>query len=271
MKKIGIMAAAGEMPLLGVGSAQEQGRDVVVIDIGPEPNDRLAGAEYVGEHIPIWEYERVVDAFLSRGIDEVYILGKLSATLMHNAPLDEGAQRVLAQLTERGDHAVIAAFVADMARRGLRVHSQVDLFRPHFVPAGFAAGRALTEAEERDVRFGYDVACALADKTDAGQTVVVKGGVVLALEAVEGTDAAIRRGGRLGGPGAVVVKAKGERDLDFELPAVGPETLQALVDVKGAVLALEAERMLVLQRDAVVAQAEEAGVALVAVGGTGRS
>lgn len=268
MKTVGILAGAGNMPLYGIRSAVAQGLDVYVVDIGPEPNSQLDFYKRERSHIPIWRYEQVVDALLSRGIHEVYILGKLPATMIYNSHLDEAARRVLDGMRERGDHAIIAAFVADMARRGLRVCSQVDLFRPYFVPAGFAAGRPLTKQEAQDVRFGYEVACALADKTDAGQTVVVKNGVVLALEAVEGTDEAIRRGGRLGGPGAVVVKAKGTRELAFELPAVGPETLAALQDVGAAVLALEAERMLLLEQDDVIPQAKAAGIALVAVKGS---
>lgn len=266
MTTIGIMAGAGCMPALGVRSAAEQGQNVFVIEIGAEPNPHLAGPDGAAAwHIPIWQYEQVIETFVANGVRDVYMLGKLPGTLVNSAQLDEAAQAVLAQVAERGEHAVIAAFVADMARRGLHVRSQVELFRPYFVPVGFAAGRAPTEAEWRDVRFGYEVARALADKTDAGQTVVVKGGVVLALEAVEGTDAAIRRGGQLGGPGAIVVKAKGVRDIDFELPAVGPETVAALEEVGAAVMALEAERMLLLERDTVVRQAEGAGIAVVAV------
>lgn len=267
MTTIGIMAGAGHMPVLGVRSAIEQGWDVFVVEIGAERNPHLAQPDTTACHIPIWQYERVVDTFVARGVEEVYVLGKLPGTLVNSPELDDAARAVLAQVTERGEHAVIGAFVADMARRGLRVRSQVELFRPYFVPIDFAAGRTPTEAEWRDIGFGYDVACALADKTDAGQTVVVKGGVVLALEAVEGTDAAIRRGGRLGGAGAVVVKAKGVRELAFELPAVGPETLSALEDVGATVLALEAERMLLLERETVIARAEAAGIALVAVKG----
>ena len=108
----------------------------------------------------------------------------------------------------------------------------------------------------------------LADEVDAGQTVVVKNGVVLAIEGAEGTDEAIRRGGRLGGPGAIVVKVKGRHGLAFELPAVGEETIAALAEARAGVLAVEGDRtLLLLDPETVRRQAEELGIALVAVAG----
>jgi hypothetical protein len=127
-------------------------------------------------------------------------------------------------------------------------------------------GRRSPRAREReDIRFGLAVAKAIG-AFEIGQTVVVKDGLVLAVEAVEGTDAAIRRGGELARRGAVVVKvAKPGQDLRFDVPAVGPETIRLMAEVQATVLAVEARRTLLLERESLVAAADAAGIAVTAV------
>lgn len=265
MKTIGIIAAAGELPALGAQAAREKGWDVVAVCIVDEASEELANYVRVCQHIPFTRYGDVMAALAAEGVRDVYLMGKLPKTVVHVQELDDAARRVLSSVTERGDHALLSALVRDMAERGLVVRSQVELLEPYLAPAGFEAGRQLTEREQADVRYGFQVASLLADQTDVGQTVVVKEGVVLALEAAEGTDETIRRGGRLGGPGSVVVKAKGRRPIDFELPAIGHDTIDAIVDAGASVLALEAERILLLDAPGIAARAEELGIALVAV------
>jgi DUF1009 family protein len=132
-------------------------------------------------------------------------------------------------------------------------------------PEGRIAGRPLTRAQAEDVALGMKVAALLGD-ADVGQTVVVRGGIVLAVEAVEGTDAAIRRAGLLGGRGQVVVKrSKPRQDTRFDLPAVGPATLEVMREASASVLAVEARRTLLLQADVLAREAERAGIAIVGI------
>lgn len=265
MNTIAILAGTGELPVLGARAAREQGRDVVVIQVVESAEDELPRYATQCRYIPIVRYGDVLAALAEADVRHVYLMGKLPKTVVHVENLDAAARRVLSTVTERGDHAIIAALIKDMAAHGFTVRSQLELLAPYLLPSGFAAGRALTPREEADVRYGFEVACLLADRTDAGQTVVVKEGVVLALEAAEGTDETIRRGGRLGGPGVVVVKAKGRRPIDFELPAVGHHTIDAMAEVGAAVLAMEANRMLLVDPEGVAARAEELGMALMTV------
>ncbi|OUM99427.1 MAG: hypothetical protein BAA04_08925 [Firmicutes bacterium ZCTH02-B6] len=281
MKTVGVIAGAGRVPVIGVRAAQAKGWRVFAIALaaGPQAGDpmdgrcnepacealRAAGAEC--ETMTVGEYSRIVAAFLERGVREIYVLGKLPKTALYCESLDGAARDVLANRAGQGDHALIEAFVSDLARRGLVVRLQSELFVDQLVPPGFAAGRSLSPREEADMRYGYMVARRLADVADAGQTVVVKDGIVLALEAAEGTDATIRRGGQLGGPGSVVVKVKGRRGIDFELPAVGLETLATVAEAQAGVLAVEAGRTLLLERDDVLKRVAELGIALVAVTG----
>jgi len=285
VKTVGIIAGGGRVPVLGVRAARERGWRVHAVALASgleaaacgealpagDPCAALAEAGAECETIPIHEYERIVAAFTGRGVRDVYILGKVPKTALFQSNFAPVARRVLSARAGQGDHPLIEAFVADMGRRGLAVRPQSELFAQYVVPAGFGAGRPLTDREQADVRYGYMVARRLADAADAGQTVVVKDGIVLALEAAEGTDATIRRGGQLGGPGAVVVKVKGRRAIDLELPAVGLDTVAAMAAAGAAVLAVEAERVLLLEREATLRRVEELGIALVTVAGDERS
>src|SRR5690606_1750254 len=108
--------------------------------------------------MPVGEYARIVEAFTERGVREIYVLGKLPKTALYGEPLDSAVRDVLASRAGQGDHALIEAFIADLARRGLAVRPQSELFAEHIVPPGFAAGRPLSTREEADVRYGYMVA-----------------------------------------------------------------------------------------------------------------
>ena len=150
--------------------------------------------------------------------------------------------------------------------RGVTIIAPTDFLGEVLCPEGHLAGPRLHPAQEKDVALGREVAVLLG-QADVGQTVVVHNGHVLALEAVEGTDEAIRRGGRLGGNvGAVVVKrCKPQQDLRFDLPAVGPRTLDVMQEVGARVLALEVGRTVILDAPALFAGAEAAGITIVGV------
>jgi len=131
-------------------------------------------------------------------------------------------------------------------------------------PTGVLTKVGPTEEQCRDIRFGWHIAKSIG-KLDIGQTVVIKGTAVMAVEAIEGTDEAILRGGKLGGQGAVVVKvAKPQQDTRFDMPAVGLRTIEAMVEVGARVLAIEAGWTVLLERDEMLALAEESGIIVAA-------
>ncbi|MBO8142152.1 MAG: UDP-2,3-diacylglucosamine diphosphatase LpxI [Firmicutes bacterium] len=264
MKTVGLVAGSGRVPAIGVRVARQRGWQVVAVAVadGVGPELERAGARCVAAS---FDYGRVVEILAGHGVRDLYIMGKIPKLRMYGQGLDEALRQVISSRTGQGDHRLIDAFIADLAARGIRVCPQWELLGDYLVPAGFSAGRAPSAREWEDIRYGYRVARLLADGMDAGQTAVVKEGIVLALEAAEGTDATIRRGGTLGGPGAVVVKVKGARAADFEVPAVGEETLAAMEEVGAAVLAVEAGRTLLVDRDELVQRAQRAGIALLAV------
>jgi DUF1009 family protein len=165
----------------------------------------------------------------------------------------------------RIDARLADAVIATLAGVGVTVLDQREFLGDLLAGPGRLAGREPTEAERASVRRGLRLARLVAD-AGIGQTVVLHHGAVTAVEAVEGTTAAIRRATALGGPGAVIVKAvAGAHDYRFDTPAVGLETVQAAAEGGAAVLALEAGRVLVLDRDAAVRTAEGSGLALLSV------
>ena len=148
---------------------------------------------------------------------------------------------------------------------GVKVISATELLPQVLAKEGLLAGPALTPAEDRDVALGREVAQTLG-AADVGQTVVVKGGVVLAVEAVEGTDEAIRRAGRFGGPGAVVVKrVKPGQDTRFDLPAIGPVTLEVMREAGARVLAVDAGHTVLLDAQALFELAPRLGISVLGV------
>ncbi|HHV55017.1 MAG TPA: LpxI family protein [Firmicutes bacterium] len=179
------------------------------------------------------------------------------------AQWDARALRLLEGLQAKPDGAVFARLAADLAGAGIEIGRQDELLASLLAPPGEWTGLGITADEESMIDHGFQLARLLAD-LDIGQTVVLKEGVVMAVEAAEGTDACLRRGARLAGPGAIAVKACGkEQDPRFDLPTIGPETVAVLRRGGYRLLAVEAGHTLVIDGERTVAEARAAGIKLV--------
>lgn len=206
----------------------------------------------------------IVDALKREGVERVYLAGKISREhLFAGGEFDDRFRRVISSLSRRNDDALVEAFVEDLAGEGIVVGAQHEYLAHLLTAPGLLGSRRPTEEEWRDIARGFEVAKAVAG-LDVGQTVVVKGGAVLAVEAIDGTDAAIARGCALGRGGAVVVKvAKPRQDPRFDVPVIGLDTLRTLAQHQAAVLALEAGRTFFMERQEAVALADAHGIAVV--------
>jgi DUF1009 family protein len=160
------------------------------------------------------------------------------------------------------DDKLLRAVAAELESEGIIIEPST-LFCPELLAsAGQLSRRAPNDEERRDLEYGFKIAKEIG-RLDIGQCVVVRRQVVAALEAIEGTDAAIRRGGELAGPGVVVVKvSKPEQDLRFDVPAVGADTIRTMAEIKAAVLGLEAGKTLIFNRADMQAAADAAGIAV---------
>lgn len=291
---VGVVAGEGELPGAMVEAALSRGLGVVVVhlDLGTGRDGRKAGpasaarsgrakaeprrergsaapGQVLERTLSPTDWEAIVETFRQHGVTAVYAAGKINrlavAALFEQAAAGEGRA-----LFEQGrfleDQGLSRVFAGALERRGIRLGSQHELLGHLLAQPGVLSHRAPDERERADIEVGRRLAREVA-ALDIGQTVVVRHGVVLAVEtAAEGTDAAIRRAGRLGGPGSVVVKvSRPDQDLRFDTPVVGPGTLRAMREAGASCLAVEAGRCLILNRDAVTRAADRAGIALVAI------
>jgi hypothetical protein len=270
MEPIGLIAGNGRFPVLFAESAAAEGFAVIAVAHQGETPAEL------GEHVEaitwvkVGQLDRIVNAFRDRGVRRAVMAGGIrKAALMEHFEPDERGARMLGGLTSFSDDALLRAVAAELEADGIQVVESTLFLRSLLAGEGPLTRRAPSAAEWRDVRLGVDIARAIG-RFDIGQTVVVKSGIVLAVEALEGTDAALRRGGELGRGGAVAVKvSKPGQDLRFDVPAVGPDTVAVCTAAGISVLALETGRTLLLERDRFLGRAEEAQLAVVGVAGDG--
>jgi DUF1009 family protein len=179
--------------------------------------------------------------------------------------MDLRALRLLSRAPNYQDVTLLHALIAEFAREGLEVVEQTRLLSHLITPLGILGSRQPTKRQWADIRFGFKQAQQLA-AMDIGQTIVVRRQTVLAVEAVEGTDTTIQRGGHLGGHGAVVIKVSRPRqDMRFDVPTVGPQTLQMLIDVGATALAVEAGTTLMLHQPQLVDSANTHRIALLGI------
>jgi hypothetical protein len=212
------------------------------------------------------ELEKLIAALKAAGVRRAVMVGGIRKhRLFQRMRPDARAAALLARVGTFKDDEVLRAVAAELEGEGIEVVPSTAFLAEVVPRVGVYTRRAPTPEEWRDIRYGFRVAKEIG-RWDIGQCVVVRGGAVLAVEGIEGTDETIRRGGALVSGGIVVVKVcKPTQDLRFDLPAAGLATVRTLVEAGGRVLALEAGRTVMLEREPMVAAADAAEVALVAV------
>jgi UDP-2,3-diacylglucosamine hydrolase len=260
---VGLIAGRGALPIALVEEAHRRGRRVVCIDIfeADRQLQQVADAYYT---VDLGDVGAMIQAFRRHGVREVLLAGKVDKLpALRTVQLDTYGELVARQARDHRDTSIVGAFVTVLQTSGFEVGHQAQ-YLSHLVPGPGVLGlRAPSESEGADIQAGFRFASRIA-ALDIGQAVAVRNGAVVAVEAAEGTDEMIRRAGMLT-PGVVVVKvSRPQQDPRYDLPVVGPHTIRALAAAKGAALAVEAGRTLLLERDRVVAVAAEAGIALIA-------
>jgi DUF1009 family protein len=261
--RVGLIAGNGRFPLIFARTARAAGIEVVAVAHEGETLPDLDAAVDRITWIKVGELGRMIDALRTAGIERAVMAGGIRklALLDHFAP-DERALAFLARLNTWGDDALLRGVADELEREGVHIVESTLFLSALLTPLGPLTTRTPDEAQWKDIRHGIDVAKAVG-RWDIGQSVVVKSGMVLAVEAIEGTDATIQRAGR---PGAVVVKvSKPGQDLRFDVPAIGPETVRVCQAAQVAVLAVEAGKTLLLDKEELLRVAEDASLIIVGV------
>jgi DUF1009 family protein len=264
-RSVGLIAGNGRFPILFARAARKSGVRVIALAHHGETDPALA--DEVDELIWVYlgQFGRIADLLLERGVHEAAMvggIGKLKA--FRNARPDLRSLMLVARQRTLNDDALLRAIAGFFEEQGIRIVPSTVFLQEIVASVGPISGRKPTAQEERDVALGHEIAEAIG-RADVGQTVVVKDGSVIAVEAAEGTDACIRRAGELAGEGFVVVKrCKPGQDQRFDLPAIGPGTIRTIAQAGGKVLAVEAGRTIVLDAAELVRLADEAGIAVIA-------
>ncbi len=263
---LGLIAGSGRLPMLFAGAARAAGHSVHAVAHLGETDAGLSTQVDSLAWIRVGQIDAIVSEFHSRKVVRAVMAGGIGrARSLTKARPDRGMMRIAASLRSLRDDEFLRAIAAYFEKHGISIVAATDYVQQVIAIEGHLAGPPLTLAQEADVALGREVAGALG-RADVGQTVVVKDKVVLAVEAVEGTDEAIRRAGRLGGPGAVVVKrAKPGQDLRFDLPAAGPVTLEVMRESGAKVLAVEAGKTVLVDGALLFKWASKLGICVVGI------
>jgi DUF1009 family protein len=266
VERIGIIAGSGRFPVLFAETARRRGVEVVAVAHRGETDPDL---ERVVERIT-WifpgELQAMIDGLKAVGVRRTVMVGGIAKPrLFKDLRLDARALAALQRIGQVRDDLVLRAVAAELESEGIAV-VESTLYLQEIVPAaGVLTRRAPEPAEWDDIRLGFRAAKVIG-QFDIGQSVVVRMGAVVAVEGIEGTDATIRRAGQLANGDIIVVKVcKPTQDTRFDLPAIGPDTIRTLASVRGKALAVEAGRTITLDRAEMVALADEAAIAVVAV------
>lgn len=256
-KALGIIAGNGAYPLLLADAARRQGvRRLVAVAFRRETDDAISSKVDETEWIHIGQLEKLLKALKQSGVQHAVMAGQITPTSLFSVRMDAAMLKLLASLPTRNAQTIFGAVADQLQQIGIELLHAGTFMQDHMPAAGCLTRREPSPAEQADIKLGSDVARATS-RWEIGQTVIVKSGTILAVEAFEGTDEAIRRAGKLGGSGAVVVKlAKAGHDMRFDIPVIGTRTIATLRRIGATALAIEAGRSIVLERERVVREAD---------------
>ena len=273
--KLGLIAGNGKFPLLVLDAARARGEQVVVAALKEEtyPEVERHGAAAV-HWMSLGELGKLIDTFKSEGVTRALMAGQVKHTqIFSSIRPDWRMAKLLFSLRSRNTDALIGAVATALAEEGITLLDSTAYLEPLLARPGLLTRRTPSEDEQRDIAYGRQVARQLA-QYDIGQTVVVAEAACIAVEAMEGTDATIRRAGEIMASMAgastlarnltVVKVAKPNQDMRFDVPVIGTSTIEVMQQAGATCLALDAGKCLLLEGDAVVQAADEAGVTIVA-------
>ena len=261
---LGLIAGGGQFPLLVAEGARRQGLRVLAVAHKGETDPSLSDHVDKMIWIKLGQLGQLIKILKKEGVQKTLMAGSITKKRMFDNILpDLKGLAVMSKLAIFHDDDILRAVAGELAKAGIEIVSST-LFLPELLaPTGCLTKKRPSKGENQDIDFGWKVAKTLG-RLDIGQCVVVKRKTVLALEAIDGTNETILRGGSLAREGAVVVKvSKPDQDLRFDVPAVGVETIRVMSQVKASVLAVEAGKTLMFDREMMVDRAEENGISIV--------
>ena len=264
MKTLGLIAGKGRFPFLVAEEARQEGYRVVCCGIAKESDPAIGKVADAYREVKLGELKRLRDFFRSEGVSEAVMAGKIEKVRVFHGDVrpDVEMAKVLLKLRDFREDSLLGGIAGYLSSHGIELQDSTRFLKRAVPGAGLLGKRSPSKEIQEDIDFGWRIAKSLA-ALDIGQTVVVKRKAVLALEAIEGTDETIKRGGVLGRGGITVVKvAKPHQDMRFDVPAVGLGTLEHLMAAKAKALAFEANKTIFIDLEEFIKKADQAGIVL---------
>lgn len=261
---VGLLAGAGALPEAIARAVKAGDHTLVCVQVAGESASLAATADHY-LRVSAGALGELLGAFRDQGVREAVVAGRFARQdlMGHAGVADAALAGALRSLTDRRDVPLLDGLARVLAGAGITLVEQTRFVGDLLAPPGVLSARSPTPEEAHDLAFGRAVARRVAD-LDIGQTLVVRRGIILAVEAAEGTDATIRRAGTLARDAVVVKVSRTRQDPRFDIPAVGPDTIAAMREASARVLGIDARRTLLLARDRMIADADAAGIAVVA-------
>src|SRR3954447_19389455 len=262
-KTFGIIAGNGAYPKEMAVAARRSGVSrIVAAAFVNETDPNLAEHVDAIEWLRVGQLGRLLKYFRDQKVAEAVMAGQIAPQNLFDLHPDWKALMLLARIKQRNAESIFGAIADDLQKAGVHLLPAVTFLEDALAPAGLIAGRRLGRRHLADVEFGWNIAKEVA-RLDIGQTVLVKNGTVLAIEGLDGTNETIRRGGRLAGTGAIMIKvSKPNQDMRFDVPVIGLETIRVAHEAGVRAIAIEANRTLLLEKTAILDQADRAQISI---------
>jgi DUF1009 family protein len=263
-KTVGLIAGGGQFPLMVAEGARRHGFRVVAVAHKGETEPSLSDQVEKITWIKLGQIGHMIKSLKKEGVQKTLMAGSITKKRMfENIMPDLKGLTIMSRLAIFHDDDILRALAEEFAKEGIEIVSSTLYLPELLAPSGCLTKRKPNKGEKEDIEFGWTIAKELG-RPDIGQCVVVRKKTVLAVEAIDGTNETILRGGRIGREDAVVVKvSKPNQDLRFDVPAVGLETIEVMSQVKASVLAVETGKSLIFDRDEMVANADKMGISIV--------
>ena len=267
MDTIGLIAGKSDFPLLFAKAAKAKGVKIIAVGIEGETKpevERLVDKFY---WVKLGELSRVLEIFKAEGVKKAVMAGGVTKSRIFNEVLkiDGLMKSILVRALDKKDDTLLSMITATLKSAGIDLLDST-LFLEDLLPGEGALTKAKpTPAQEEDIKFGIKAAREVAG-LDIGLSIFVKDKAVIAVEDIEGTDAMIKRGGRLAGPGGVVIKvARHKQNMRFDIPVIGPQTIRSMIEVKAGCLAIEAKKTLIINKEEAITLADNNSISIIAV------